>query len=65
MDDRMIEAVLKVLPKKIIYISCNPATLARNLKALKQNYQVQTVIPYDLFPHTPHVESITVLTRNG
>lgn len=65
MDERMIEAILRVLPAKIIYISCNPATLAKNLKALKQSYQVQTVIPYDLFPNTPHVESITVLTRNG
>ncbi len=65
MDENMIAAILKVLPKKIIYISCNPATLAKNLKDLKKSYQVQTVIPYDLFPFTPHVESITVLTRNG
>lgn len=61
MDDRMLEAVMKVHPSKIIYISCNPATLARNLKVLKRAYHVVTVIPFDLFPNTPHVESITVL----
>lgn len=61
MDERMLEAVLKVHPDKIIYISCNPATLGRNLKELKHAYHVVTVIPFDLFPNTPHVESITVL----
>lgn len=61
MDRNMIEAVLKVHPRKIIYVSCNPATLARNLKELKRAYHVVTVIPFDLFPNTPHVESITVL----
>ena len=65
MDDAMIEAVLKVKPKKIIYISCNPATLAKNLKELKQSYLVQTVIPFDLFPQTPLIESVTVLTLAG
>ena len=63
MDENMLDAILKVLPKKIIYISCNPATLAKNLKVLKQNYLVETIIPFDLFPNTPHVETITVLTR--
>lgn len=63
MDDRMIGAILRAKPKKIVYISCNPATLARNLKQLKRDYHVVTVIPFDMFPHTPHVESITVLER--
>ena len=63
MDEAMLEAVTTILPKKIIYISCNPATLGKNLKVLKHHYQVRTVIPYDLFPMTPHVESITVLER--
>ena len=48
-------------PDRIVYISCNPSTLAKNLKVLKQRYHVVTVIPYDLFPQTPLVESITVL----
>lgn len=63
MDDTMIASILKAAPKKIIYVSCNPATLARNLKELKRKYHVVTVIPYDIFPHTPLVESITVLER--
>lgn len=62
MDEKMIEAILRTEPKKIIYISCNPATLAKNLKVLKEKYLVQTVIPFDLFPNTPLIESITVLT---
>lgn len=65
MDDAMIQAILRARPKKIIYISCNPATLARNLNDLKHQYHVATIIPYDLFPHTPHVESLTVLERDN
>lgn len=65
MDDAMLEAIEKALPKKIIYISCNPSTLAKNLKRLKHNYHVATIIPYDLFPHTPHIETITVLERDN
>ena len=61
MDDEMLNTIMHVLPKKIVYISCNPSTLAKNLKVLKQRYHVVTVIPYDLFPQTPLVESITVL----
>lgn len=61
MDDRMLEAIEKVMPKKIVYISCNPATLAKNLAVLKHHYHVVTVIPFDLFPNTPQIESITVL----
>ncbi len=65
MDDKMIEAIEQTLPKKIIYISCNPSTLAKNLKILKHNYHVATIVPYDLFPHTPHIETITVLERDN
>ena len=61
MSDKMIEAILKVKPKKIIYISCSPSTLGKNLNDLKHQYHPVTIIPFDLFPHTPHVESITVL----
>ena len=65
MDDKMLDAIAQALPKKIIYISCNPSTLAKNLKVLKHNYHVTTILPYDLFPHTPHIESITVLERDN
>lgn len=65
MDENMLEAIEEALPKKIIYISCNPATLGKNLKVLKHNYHITTIIPYDLFPHTPHIETITVLERDN
>ena len=65
MDEKMIEAILKIKPKKIIYISCSPSTLGKNLNDLKHQYHPVTIIPFDLFPHTPHVESITVLDRDN
>lgn len=65
MDEKMIDAILKVKPKKIIYISCSPSTLGKNLNDLKHQYHPVTIIPFDLFPHTPHVESITVLDRDN
>ncbi len=63
MDDLMLETILKSSIRKIIYVSCNPSTLGKNIAVLKENYDVKTVIPYDMFPNTPHVESITVLER--
>ena len=65
LDDNMVRTILKVLPSKIIYVSCNPATLAKNLKELKKEYRLVTVIPYDMFPNTPHIESVSVLIRSG
>lgn len=65
MDDEMINALLKSSVRKIIYISCNPATLGKNLKELKKSYDIRTVIPYDMFPGTPHVEALCVLERTG
>lgn len=63
MDERMLQAILDTTPEKIIYISCNPGTLAKNLKVLKQKYHVVTITPFDLFPETPLCESVTVLER--
>ena len=65
MDDAMIEAVLNSEIHKIIYVSCNPATLGKNIKALKQEFDVRTVIPYDMFPNTPLIEAVAVLERRG
>lgn len=60
----LLHSVLKIEPKKIIYISCNPSTLARDLKVLcKNDYKIVNVIPYDFFPHTMHVECIVQLVR--
>ena len=50
-------------PKEIIYVSCDPVTLARDLKELQEKYTVKKVVPYNMFPRTYHCESITVLER--
>ena len=65
LDSAMIETILSSSIRKIVYVSCNPATLGKNIHDLKQEFDVRTVIPFDLFPNTPHVESVTVLTRRG
>ncbi len=65
MDQAMISAVLDSDIRRIIYVSCNPATLGKNLKQLKQKFAVRTVIPFDMFPNTAHTESVTVLERTS
>lgn len=65
MDEAMLEALEEYPADRLIYISCNPVTLAKNIRTLKKTYELRTVIPFDLFPQTPHVESITVMTRRG
>lgn len=63
LDDAMIETILKSRISKIIYISCNPATLGKNLNELQKYYEVKKVIPVDMFPQTPLVESIVILSK--
>lgn len=58
-----LDTILKIKPKKIIYVSCNPATLARDLKILEKNYNINEAIPVDMFPFTSHVECVAVLER--
>ncbi len=62
-DENFLNSLLKLLPNKIIYISCNPSTLARDLNILKNKYNVETVQPVDMFPHTYHVETVVSMTR--
>ena len=57
------EAVLAHKPKKIVYVSCNPEALVRDLTALSLVYRTVIVQPVDLFPHTPHVETVVLLER--
>lgn len=60
-DKTAIETLLNIKAKKIVYISCNPATLARDLKLLEEKYVIQEVTPVDMFPWTSHIECVTVL----
>lgn len=66
LDPQLIEATAKMAPEKVIYVSCNPATLVRDLTRFQeQGYQVtQPIQPVDQFPQTTHVESITVMSRS-
>jgi 23S rRNA (uracil1939-C5)-methyltransferase len=61
MHDDVIKALLFALPQKIVYVSCNPATQARDLALLDEQYAVKTVQPVDMFPHTHHVENVVLL----
>lgn len=60
-DNVAIETLLKIKAKKIVYISCNPATLVRDLVKLKEMYEIKEVQPVDMFPFTSHVECVSVL----
>ncbi len=65
-DKKALETLLKVEPKKIVYISCNPATLARDVEILEEKYTLEKVQPVDMFPYTSHVETVTILNlKNG
>ena len=61
LDQKTITTLLNLEPKKIIYISCNPSTLARDIASLHQKYQTNEVTPLDMFPFTSHVECVAVL----
>ena len=61
---KALKNIIKLKQKKIIYVSCNPATQARDLKDfIEAGYKVKNIIPLDMFPHTPHIESIVTLVR--
>jgi len=63
MHKDVVKQVLALLPERIVYVSCNPSTLARDLGLLKEAFQVLEVQPVDLFPHTYHIESVARLSR--
>lgn len=65
LSEKTIKDILNINPEEIIYVSCDPMTLARDINYLKENYIVEEIIPLDLFPHTYHVESITKLKRKN
>lgn len=61
LDNNTIQTLLKLQIKQIIYISCNPATLARDVAKLEKKYELQKVQPVDMFPYTKHIETISLL----
>jgi len=63
MHKDVVKQVLEMKPSRIVYVSCNPATLARDLMLLKEGYEVAEVQPVDMFPHTFHIESVARLER--
>lgn len=63
MHQKVIDQILKVGPQKIVYISCNPATQARDLSLLDQSYKVEKIQVVDMFPHTHHVENVVLLKK--
>ena len=63
MDKKTINIIKEYLPNKIIYISCEPMTLARDIKLLSENYTLNKVKCFDMFPNTYHVETFCVLER--
>ncbi|WP_289874476.1 23S rRNA (uracil(1939)-C(5))-methyltransferase RlmD [Duncaniella muris] len=62
MHDDVVKVILEAEPKRIVYVSCNPATQARDLALLHEKYDIEAVQPVDMFPHTQHVENVAALT---
>lgn len=62
-DQRCLNAICKLAPKRIVYVSCDPSTLARDVAYLSKNYQLESVQPVDMFPQTSHVETVVGLCR--
>ncbi len=63
MHKDVVKQVLEMAPARIVYVSCNPATLARDISMMKEKYRLLEVQPVDMFPHTYHIESVARLDR--
>jgi 23S rRNA (uracil1939-C5)-methyltransferase len=61
MHANVVEQILKIAPARIVYVSCNPATQARDVEMLARSYKVARIQPVDMFPHTHHVENVALL----
>jgi 23S rRNA (uracil1939-C5)-methyltransferase len=63
-EKETIEAILQLAPTQVSYVSCDPATLARDLRILRESYQIESITALDLFPQTHHVETVVRLINN-
>ncbi|MFD2445064.1 23S rRNA (uracil(1939)-C(5))-methyltransferase RlmD [Bacillus sp. CGMCC 1.16607] len=59
LDGQLLQTLLQVKPKKVVYVSCNPSTLAKDIQTLSKSYKVEYIQPVDMFPHTSHVECVS------
>lgn len=65
MHPDVVQTIIRTGTGRIVYVSCNPATQARDLALLDQYYKVEAVQPVDMFPHTPHVENVVLLVKRS
>jgi 23S rRNA (uracil1939-C5)-methyltransferase len=63
MHGKVVDALIKIAPPRIVYISCNPATQARDIALMKEHYHLEKCQPVDMFPHTQHVENVALLVK--
>lgn len=65
LDNKSVENILQIRPKKLVYISCNPATLVRDLAKFEKKYEIKRIKPVDMFPFCRHVECVALMGRKG
>jgi len=67
LSQKVVRRIIEAEPQRIVYVSCNPTTLASDVKVLRDEYgyELEHTTPVDMFPHTPHVESVSLLTRRS
>ena len=63
MHKDVLDGVLEMNPEKIVYVSCNPSTMARDISLMASKYHISEIQPVDMFPHTYHIESVAKLIR--
>ena len=63
MHEDVVKVILNAEPQRLVYVSCNPATQARDIAMLDEKYRVVEVQPVDMFPHTHHVENVALLEK--
>lgn len=63
LDEKTISNIIKIQPDRVVYISCNPATLIRDISKLEESYNIQEIQPVDMFPFTSHIETVVLLSR--